>query len=724
MFGLQFLFAAGLWALPLAALPIVLHFLFRQKSPVVAFSTLRFIKLSVRRTAARRQIQKWVLLACRAILIGLLVWAIAQPARKAAGGWLGGGRSVAAAIVVDTSYSMQLKDESATLLSKADGMVQALLRDQLAGAKAAIFQSQSGADRAVQLQDASAILAEWAPLKAQGKTKPLVDRVGSAIEFLQRQSADQKWLVVLSDFQANEFGRPIPEFKDGRTVLIDLHPAEARSAGVTRISIEPVQPIPGIVSEAVVEITGHAGEGRAVVLKTTAIDGTTIEQTSPTMANFDASSRAVARFPLKLPARQWVTISGVLTADDAMMWDNQRSQLVEIPPKRAVVILSDGGASMAMRFVRLALDPEEGKRGDWPLNVSSTARLSGREDVAVAVLSRWPEEGEAAGLRDLARSGRNVVLFLQPGLEDSWQGLSAGTKAALLELLPSAPGKERAELRRAAVADARDPLVEGISDEKFQWSAITVQQMAPFSAEGDASVVLNAVAVDPLPGSRPMGLLFRKTVGAGVCYTIATLPESGFTNFATHPTFLPLMVRMALASPNQSKRLNVELGERLVVDGSRFGAEEVVQIQTPGNEQYRVKATETGEGREFIFSQALEPGVYTWRKINDEAAVALTNVQLPAEESDLNYRPAATVATGETVVARSIGELQGKLEKLNEPEPRWSMPIAIVLLLLCLEMVLGSGRIIRSRKMGDATLSSSPSLRGKSNALHSTLNVQ
>ncbi len=44
MFGLDFLFAAGLFALPLAGAPLLLHLLFRRKSPTVHFSTLRFIR--------------------------------------------------------------------------------------------------------------------------------------------------------------------------------------------------------------------------------------------------------------------------------------------------------------------------------------------------------------------------------------------------------------------------------------------------------------------------------------------------------------------------------------------------------------------------------------------------------------------------------------------------------------------------------------------------------
>src|SRR5438094_519591 len=112
MFGLEFLFAAALWALPLAGLPVLLHMLFRRKSPVVPFSTLRFIRASVQQTAARKKVQRWLLLSCRVLLMALLIWAIAQPARRLAADWISAGNgTAAAAIVVDTSYSMQLADD-------------------------------------------------------------------------------------------------------------------------------------------------------------------------------------------------------------------------------------------------------------------------------------------------------------------------------------------------------------------------------------------------------------------------------------------------------------------------------------------------------------------------------------------------------------------------------------------------------------------------------------
>jgi Aerotolerance regulator N-terminal len=695
MFNFTFSFAAALWALPLAAAPILLHLLFKQKSPVVQFSTLRFIKMSIQQTAARKKVQKWLLLACRALLIALLIWAIAQPVHQLTSSWLGGGgRSAVAVIVVDTSYSMQVQDGQLTLLSKADSAIQDLLRNQLSGAKVAIFKSMpETADHPEQLADASTLLAEWSPLKPQPSPKPLVDRVAAAVHFLDGQPAEEKWLVVLSDFQSKEFGHPMPELKDGRTVLLDLHVNDPRSAGITKITLNPAQPIPGIPLEADVEIAGQAGDSRAVTMSIQKADGTPISQSAPVMVTLDSSGRATKQFPVRLPAERWMLINADLTADDAMQWDNHRTRLVEVPPKQHVGVIRQSAGSASEHVLTLALDPSEGTLAEWPLAVTKVATPAAELDVIVAPLTHWPDARQAKMLRNFADSGRTVILFLSPGLEQSWPSLPVAEQEDLGELLPSAPiQRTGSSLCKTAVADARDSLLQGLTDEKYQINAIIFRQMVPLAGLGNSTTILNAVPVDPTPGSRTQGLLFRKVVGRGICFTCATLPDSQYTNLATHPTFLPLLVRMALKTPEEGAGQNVELGQPLVMDGAKYPRDQALQIEGPQHELFRVPAIQTGDARQFIFDQANEPGLYQWKSTNGNTPIAMVNVQLPASESDLNYRPADTVAPpgNNTIIATSVADLSTKVASLTAPQPQWSMPLAIVMFLLCLEALMGS----------------------------------
>src|SRR5439155_11950132 len=89
-------------------------------------------------------------------------------------------------------------------------------------------------------------------------------------------------------------------------------------------------------------------------------------------------------------------------------------------------------------------------------------------------------------------------------------------------------------------------------------------------------------------------------------------------------------------------------------------------------------------------------GLYSWQ--SGGAIVGYSNVQPPAAESELVYRPADSVIAphDNVLVARSLDEMRQKMQQLAEPEPRWSLPMALVLVLLCVEALLGSLSGMRS----------------------------
>ena len=338
--GLTFLFSGVLFALPLAALPVILHLLFRRKSPVMEFSTIRFIKASMQQTATRKRVQKWILLGCRILLLAILIAAVAQPARLLAGGWSSAGKSSIAAIVVDTSYSMELEEHHEPLLARADASVRELLRGQLAGSKVAIFHSQPPpAGEVEQLQNPAALLGQWISLTPTANTRPLVDRIASAADLLDREHADDKWLIVISDFQKREFPSTFPQPKGVHIALIDLHPEEPRSAGITRIAIDPPQPTPGIGAQAVVDITGRASSTKTVSVSVSTPAGASLLSTGVQLATLDSSGHARLRFPLHLPASPWMLLKASLSDEDDMPWDNSRTQLIQTPPRQVVSFL-------------------------------------------------------------------------------------------------------------------------------------------------------------------------------------------------------------------------------------------------------------------------------------------------------------------------------------------------------------------------------------------------
>src|SRR5512137_522815 len=117
---IAFSFVAPLLLLGLLAalIPWVLHLLSSVRAQEVYFPTLRFLRLSMEKTARRRRIQHWLLLAVRAGLLALLCLAVAEPITRAAGGWLGGQRA-ATVLILDNSYSMAARDGDVTRFDRA-----------------------------------------------------------------------------------------------------------------------------------------------------------------------------------------------------------------------------------------------------------------------------------------------------------------------------------------------------------------------------------------------------------------------------------------------------------------------------------------------------------------------------------------------------------------------------------------------------------------------------
>ncbi len=90
-------------ALPLAALPLVLHLLARREPPTVAFPAVRYLVDATREHQRRLRLRHWLLLAVRTLLVLALVLAAAGPTLPA--GAPGAHAPTALVVVVDNSPS-------------------------------------------------------------------------------------------------------------------------------------------------------------------------------------------------------------------------------------------------------------------------------------------------------------------------------------------------------------------------------------------------------------------------------------------------------------------------------------------------------------------------------------------------------------------------------------------------------------------------------------------
>ncbi len=279
-----------LYLLPLAGLPIVFHFVLKQKKRTVVFSTLMFFHRTDPKLNSHRKIRQWLLLLMRILLIAFILLALSRPIFQSSAGGLGGKISVVA--VVDNSGSMSDGagyDNDKTKLQCAVTAARRLISTLEDGSEAAVVllvddpavesaEGQSDRNPAMvgdrlttDKESLLALLDRIRPTQATGDAGRALAR---AFGILRASSAGGGAVHVFSDLQQTEWGKDSKRF-------------EARGAPIT-VYVHKIEP--EIRDEANVAITAVQLPEERILPKHTYSIGLVLQNTSDTVANIRVNS--------------------------------------------------------------------------------------------------------------------------------------------------------------------------------------------------------------------------------------------------------------------------------------------------------------------------------------------------------------------------------------------------------------------------------------------------
>ena len=202
--GLTFLQPLFLLGTLAAAVPVIIHLIYRRRALVHRFPAVRFLLLADKRTARKFRLNQWLLLALRVLAILLLAVVLARPHVT--------GSDVQAAaltppqatvILVDNSLSMQYRDGQETRLQRARAFASRLVQGLAAPDSAAVLPLLSTAEAAsapVSLSgDRAALQEQLAALQPSHATVDLPVALQRAFTLLQESPMPRRRLVFLSD---------------------------------------------------------------------------------------------------------------------------------------------------------------------------------------------------------------------------------------------------------------------------------------------------------------------------------------------------------------------------------------------------------------------------------------------------------------------------------------------------------------------------------------------
>lgn len=422
---MDFLHPALLGGAALAAVPLVLHLLMRQKPKRIEFPALRFIRLRKEANQRRMRIQHWLLLALRIAAICLLAIALARPTMRAAGPVGGVQGPIAAALVFDTAPRMGYRSENQTRLEVAQQVAEEVLADVPNESQIAIVDSR-GQPAAFQV-DLGAARQRVARLDLTSAPHSIVNGVTESLRLLGESQLPRKEIYVFSDLAAagwqedtrGALAKQLAARRDVAVYIVDVGVAKPNNAalGELRLSSQVASQNGGVIITTDVLGRGPA-DSRTLALEIVDADGKPQKRNEITIELAEGQAQR-AEFTLAgLPPgthQGQVRIQG----SDGLPADDTRYFSLEVQPAWKVLIAASKPASLHGGYLSEALAPERFRKlglARFQCRLVDTSELEGLELANYAAVFVLDPPAQPIGvwrrLADYAQTGGGVALFL------------------------------------------------------------------------------------------------------------------------------------------------------------------------------------------------------------------------------------------------------------------------------------------------------------------------
>jgi hypothetical protein len=341
--------------LVLAALPVLIHWLFRRRYREVTWAAMQFLHEAARKQSRRTRLEQLLLLASRVLLLTLVVLAFAQPRWSDAGKLSRSTPPTLRVIVLDASLSMGRRaaedhPRGATLWECAKSIAREIVDQSQPGDRFALARISGSEPRLLIRQPTlvtSAVIDEVDRLSLTFERGDVAATLRQLPEVLAAKSPNERCQVlVISDFQADNWSvGPAAGFLalekttgllPDEFVLMDVGAAAPENGAVVGLSTEP--PIlaagqPMSVS-SVIRNRGTAPLiGRRVEWR---IDGHVVESRR---IDLPVGQETNVEFSLTAPASGEHSLA-VKLDDDSLAADNERWLPIQVRSELSVLLVN------------------------------------------------------------------------------------------------------------------------------------------------------------------------------------------------------------------------------------------------------------------------------------------------------------------------------------------------------------------------------------------------
>ncbi len=701
-----------------AGIPVVLHLIATLRAPRVYWPSLQFLTASLQRTRRRRSVQRWLLLLLRALGMGLLAIALAQPVVQSRQQAARLSRDAAVAIVLDNSLSMaaQTGDRRASRFETARQSLTAYLTGEDRPALATLLLT-NGPDAA------SGDLTDQLPLVRQRlidarvipERASLAASIIQAGEQLEIASGRQRVICLLTDLQSVSTEGladiTIPDQEAVSLVVIDVGSDSIGNVGLTDISLAG-QAVAGNTMAVTASLV-NSGPDVVAVDVSLYVDNQVVGASQRVRlgpAGRDDARQQVT-FPMPLSEAPMHVGQVVIETPDSLPADNvRRFAIAPADDVRALIVhgvvvgapaMDQPGALLAM-----ILNPfDSTEAGPIRPRTVPDGRFSPDDllDVDIAFfceVTSFSAE-QAAAIEQFVRAGHTAVFLL--GEIDTVR-----YNEALASWLPVTLGSRVRPEPSSQVDDyARDhALLAGLYGEGRPWPAIRVDQHVAMERSANPGRTIIAT-----PRGEP--IVVTGPVGEGTVMVSALPDRSGWSNAMTTHVMPAMFIRAALlAGEGRVDESTALAGQPVTITSpvlSALSPEEragcVIKIFAP-----RASATDSvdlpirriGQAWGVTFDSPAEAGVYRWLCVGPNVGEwrgpieGRFVVNADGSEADLTARTDQAIVAlrecgfGDVVLATSLAQAREQIIASRAGRNMWDILAVTVIVVLLIEMFIAN----------------------------------
>jgi hypothetical protein len=701
-----------------AGVPVVIHLIHRRQAPRVLFSTLRFLRLSVDRTARRRRIQDLLLLILRSLLFFLLAFALAKPFFRG-GSPFGGQVATSIAIVVDNSASMGVVERGERRFARAKEVARALLGDNLrSGRDACCLLFTNGPEALVEPALESALQKVDARINESDLSVGFADlasAVERAADVLAAGAFANRELYVITDLQAASWkglqrDSRLAAHPDIPLVVIDCGHPGYENLAVTDVRIEGE----GQVVEIPVSIRASLFNGSdrpvarfvSLYVDRTKVGNTpeavTVPPNGTVEVAFQHTFHAAGRYA------GWVRID-----NDSLDLDNQRHFTVAVVDRLPVLLLRDEAAPVAFHdeayFLAAALNPysllDTTRRGAIDPKTETLERVTPevlRPYSAVFLLNgRQVTPALAQALADYVARGGGLAVGLGDDVSPEvynqvFGAITLGGKPVPGGLLPArlstraGGADDRQPAPHPEHADLQHYLLRPFAKHPSLYQRIVVNSYVRVAQPLSASTATLMV----LEGGAP--LILERAFGDGRVVLLTTTFNDAWTNMPPSTFYAPFVQRLVfyLAGRASERGRSYTAGTPVRVPFPGVAEPTALDVTMPNDEVVQVKTAAGDAGQEARFGRTFEPGIYAYQSPQHQSVQGAFAVNPDPAEADLvpiDWKTlSARIPLRRAYCVRDLSELRERIISMRRGVQLWNLFFFAALLLAVFEVFLAN----------------------------------